>query len=114
MENEAMFFQLALKHCSKPETEILAREQDGQIANNYQTTRQEIEGLVTQCNENKLSLNVSKTKELIIDFKKKGGEHAPINITRTEVEKMENIKFLGVTITDDLSWTSHANVTGKK
>eukprot|EP00061_Rhincodon_typus_P009041 g32198.t1 len=27
---------------------------------------------------------------------------------------MESAKFLGVTITDDLSWTSHVNVTVKK
>eukprot|EP00061_Rhincodon_typus_P006161 g26502.t1 len=66
------------------------------------------------CNENNLSLNVDKTKELI-DFRKKGGgEHAPIYINETEVEKVKNIKFLGVTITVNLSWTSHINVKVKK
>eukprot|EP00061_Rhincodon_typus_P000960 g13288.t1 len=66
------------------------------------------------CNENNLSLDVGKTKELIINFRKKGGEHAPIYINGTEVERVESIKFLGVTITNNLSWTSHIDATVKK
>eukprot|EP00061_Rhincodon_typus_P008224 g30650.t1 len=50
----------------------------------------------------------------IIDFRKKRGEHAPIYIHGTEVERVENVKFLGVTITDNLSWTSHIDATVKK
>eukprot|EP00061_Rhincodon_typus_P015772 g43646.t1 len=67
-----------------------------------------------QCNGNKLSLNVGKPKELIINFRKKGGEHAPIYINRMEVERMKSIKFLGVTINDNLSWTFHIDTTVKK
>eukprot|EP00061_Rhincodon_typus_P003483 g20201.t1 len=67
----------------------------GRISNidesNY---RREIEGLVTWCSENNLSLNVSRTKELVID-RKKGGEYASIYIGRTEVERVKSIKFLG-------------------
>eukprot|EP00061_Rhincodon_typus_P007724 g29710.t1 len=44
----------------------------------YQHNRQEIEGMVMWSNANNLSLNIGKTKELIINFRKKGGEHAPI------------------------------------
>eukprot|EP00061_Rhincodon_typus_P001815 g15858.t1 len=87
----------------------------GQISNNDKSNlRREIEGLVTWCNENNLSLNVGKTKEPIIDFRKKGGEHAPIYINGTDVERVESIKFLRVTITDNLSWISHVDVTVKK
>eukprot|EP00061_Rhincodon_typus_P002117 g16659.t1 len=85
------------------------------ISNNDKSKyRSEIEGLVTWCNENNLPLNVGKTKELIIDFRKKGGEHAPVFITGTEVERVKSIKFLGVTIPDNLSWISHVDVTVKK
>eukprot|EP00061_Rhincodon_typus_P002525 g17788.t1 len=66
------------------------------------------------CDENNLSLNVSKIKELIIDFRKTGAEHALIYINGTEVERVNSIKFLGVMITNDLSWTSNVNVTVKK
>eukprot|EP00061_Rhincodon_typus_P002287 g17087.t1 len=66
----------------------------GQISINESKYRREIEGLVTWCNENNLSLNVGKTKELIIDFRKKVGQHAPIFINGTEVERVKSIKFL--------------------
>eukprot|EP00061_Rhincodon_typus_P008430 g31026.t1 len=87
----------------------------GRISNNDESRyRREIQGLVTWCNENNLSLKGGKTKELIIDFRKKGGEYNPIYVYGTEVERVKSIKFLGVTITNDLSWTSHVNVTVKK
>eukprot|EP00061_Rhincodon_typus_P003708 g20771.t1 len=87
----------------------------GQISNNDESKyRREIEGLVMWCNENNLSLNIGKTKELIIDFRKKGEEYAPIFINGTEVERVKSTKFLGVTNTDDLSWTYHVDATVKK
>eukprot|EP00061_Rhincodon_typus_P004930 g23754.t1 len=45
---------------------------------------------------------------------KKQGDHIPIYINETEVVRVKNIKFLGVTITVDPSWTSHVNATVKK
>eukprot|EP00061_Rhincodon_typus_P015794 g43680.t1 len=87
----------------------------GWISKNSESKyRRAIEGLVKWCNENNLSLNIGKTKELIIDFRKKGGEHAPIYINGIEVESVKSIKFLRVTITDDLSWACHVNATVKK
>eukprot|EP00061_Rhincodon_typus_P009969 g33877.t1 len=83
----------------------------GRISNNDESKfRREIEGLVAWCNENNLSLNVNKTKELITDFRKKGRE-TPLSIS---MELRSRVKFLRVRITDDLSWTSHVNVTVKK
>eukprot|EP00061_Rhincodon_typus_P002237 g16964.t1 len=67
----------------------------GQISINQSKYRTEIEGLVMWCNENNLSLNVGKTKELVIDFRKKGGEHTPIYTNGTDVEKVESVKPLG-------------------
>eukprot|EP00061_Rhincodon_typus_P002227 g16944.t1 len=64
--------------------------------------------------ENNLSLNVIKAKELIINFRKKGGKHTPIYINGTEVERVNSTKFLGVMITDNLSWTSHVDAIVKK
>eukprot|EP00061_Rhincodon_typus_P005355 g24762.t1 len=66
------------------------------------------------CNGNNLSLNVGKTNEPIIDFRKKGREHIPIHIHGAEVERVNSIKFLGVLMTDNLSWASHRDATVKK
>ena len=48
------------------------------------------------CQENNLSLNVRKTKEMIVDFRKQQREKAPIHIDETAMEKVESFKFLGV------------------
>jgi hypothetical protein len=53
------------------------------------------------CQENNLSLNVIKRKELIVNFRKQQREHTPILIDGTAV-KVESFKFLSVHITDDL------------
>eukprot|EP00061_Rhincodon_typus_P008431 g31027.t1 len=82
----------------------------GWISNN----RMEMEGFVTWCNENSLSPNLCKAKELIINFRKNGGEHTPIYFDGTEVERMKSMMFLGMTIMDDLSWTCDVDVTVKK
>eukprot|EP00061_Rhincodon_typus_P008809 g31750.t1 len=67
----------------------------GRISNNDKSKyRREIKSLVTWCNENNLSLNIDKTKEWIINIRMKGGEHVPIYINRTEVERVKIIKFL--------------------
>ena len=64
--------------------------------------------------DNNLSLNVNKTKEIVIDFRKHKGEHAPVYINGDEVEKVESFKFLGVQITNNLSWSPHADTIVKK
>ncbi len=57
----------------------------------------------------KLLLNVEKTKEIIVDFRKKQHRHTPLIINNTVVEIVSSVKFLGVQITDSLTWT--ANIT---
>jgi hypothetical protein len=41
--------------------------------------REEVSELALGCQENNLSLNISKTKELIVDFRKQR-EHAPTGL----------------------------------
>ncbi|KAI4903293.1 hypothetical protein NFI96_004870, partial [Prochilodus magdalenae] len=48
--------------------------------NNEEAYRQEVSFLTHWCRENNLSLNVNKTKELIVDFRKQERVHTPITI----------------------------------
>ena len=63
----------------------------GLITDNDETTcREEVRDLAVWCQDNHLSLNVSKTKELIVDYRKRRSEQAPINIDRAVVERVES------------------------
>ena len=87
----------------------------GRISNNDETEyRNERENLVNWCGNNNLSLNVNKMKEIVIDFRKRKGEHAPVYINGDEVESVESFKVLGVQITNDLSWSLHADAMFSK
>ena len=66
------------------------------------------------CQQNNLSPNGNKTKELIVDFRKQQREHPPIHIDRTAVEKVDSFKFLCVHITDKLKWSTHTDSVVKK
>ena len=59
------------------------------------------------CKDNNLSLNVIKTKEMIVDYSKRRTEHDLILIDRAVVEQVESFKFLGVHITNKLTWSKH-------
>ena len=73
----------------------------GLITKNDETAyREEVRSLVVWCQENNLSLNNNKTKEIIVDSRKQQREHPTIHIEGTAVEKVESVKFLGVHITD--------------
>ncbi len=62
-----------------------------------------------------LSLNVSKTKELIVDFRKRQQRpYTPLMISGTPVERVSSFKYLGVNISEDLTWTAHIQAQVKK
>ncbi len=57
----------------------------GLISNNDETHyREEVAQLVEWCGANKLSLNVSKTKEVVLDFRQNSGDHLPLTIDSGE------------------------------
>jgi hypothetical protein len=55
-----------------------------------------VRDLAVWCQDNNLSLNVSKTKELIVYYRKRWAEQSPINIDRAVVEWVESFKFLQI------------------
>ena len=77
----------------------------GLISDNDETNyRREIDGITDWCDRNNLFLNVSKTKEMIVDFRRNKYEMVPIIINDIIVEQIDVFKFLGIFITNDLSW----------
>ncbi len=73
----------------------------GLISNNDETAYlDEVERLTSWCQDNCLSLNVSKTKKLIVDFRKRHQRpYTPLMISGTPVEKASSFKYLGVNVT---------------
>ena len=51
--------------------------------------RAEVATMTSWCEDNSLLLNVAKTKELIVDYRRLQGEHAPIHIGGTAVESQK-------------------------
>lgn len=87
----------------------------GLITDNDETAyREEVRDLAVWCQDNNLSLNVIKTKEMIVDYRKTRTEHAPILIDRAAVEQVESFKFLGVNITNKLSWSKRTKTVVKR
>ncbi len=87
----------------------------GLITDNDETAyREEVSTLTKWCQENHLSLNIDKTKELVVDYRRQSREHTPITIDKTPVERVTSFKFLGIHITEDLTWSAHTDAVLKK
>ncbi len=87
----------------------------GLITDNDETAyREEVSTQAKWCQENHLSLNIDKTKELVVDYRRQSREHTPITIDKTPVERVNSFKFLGVHIIEDLTWSVHTDAVLKK
>lgn len=73
-----------------------------------------VDNFVSWCEDNFLCLNVSKTKELIIDFRRKKHVIDPITIKGETIEQVDSYKYLGITIDSKLQWGEHISNTLKK
>ncbi|KAK3506239.1 hypothetical protein QTP70_017788 [Hemibagrus guttatus] len=83
--------------------------------NNEIAYLEEVRNLENWCQRKNLLLNISKTKELIVDFstKQERNYYTPI-INKSPVETLDSFRYLGVHITQDLSWSCHINTMVKK
>jgi hypothetical protein len=87
----------------------------GLFTNHDETAkREEVRAHGVWCQENNLTLNVNKTKEMIVDFRKQQREPSTIHIDGTVVARVVSFKFLGVHITDKLNWSTHTDSVVKK
>src|SRR4029434_2011908 len=61
-----------------------------------------------------LLLNTSKTKELVIDYRRSKPHLQPINIRGKDITVVQTYKFLGVHLDDKLNWSANAGALYKK
>ena len=78
----------------------------GLMATTMRRPQEEVKTLTSCCWDNKLSLNVSKSKAMIGDYRRQQ--------VHTEVEMVSSFKFLSVHITEDLSWSLNTDTMVKK
>ena len=87
----------------------------GLITNGDESTYQtQVSELVEWCDNNNLLLNASKTKEIIVDFRKKPTIIHPTIIKGAEIEQTDSFKFLGTFISENLKWEENISATLKK
>ena len=63
---------------------------------------------LTQCQRNNLHLNISKTKEMLVDLRKQLWDYTRLSINGTPVERVDTFKYLSVQISDDLTMVKKA------
>ncbi|XP_058241457.1 uncharacterized protein LOC131358028 isoform X2 [Hemibagrus wyckioides] len=87
----------------------------GLISKNDESAyREEVQHLTAWCKVNNLSLNVDKTKEMVVDFRRAKSEHSPLNIDGSIVEIVKSTKFLGVHLAEDLTWSLNTSSITRK
>ncbi|XP_078001064.1 uncharacterized protein LOC144453614 [Glandiceps talaboti] len=86
----------------------------GLIKNDETSYRNEVNSIITWCSENNLELNVKKTKEIIVDFRRNPSDIVPLVINNSEVEIVQYFKFLGVYLSADLKWEINTDHIVKK
>ncbi|KAK3517002.1 hypothetical protein QTP70_029966 [Hemibagrus guttatus] len=102
------FERLLLKFAD--DTTVIGLIQDGDES----AYRQEIEQLAAWCSLNNLELNMLKTVEMIMDFRRYTPALPPLTIMNSTVPTVESFRFLGTTISQDLKWDTHIDSIIKK
>ncbi|KAI3372152.1 hypothetical protein L3Q82_007008 [Scortum barcoo] len=78
---------------------------DGSLTTTSPTTGRRWKHLEGWCRQNNLCINVKKTKEMIVD------RHLPppLYVGGTAVEVVSSFRYLGVHISDDLTWSNNTS-----
>ena len=89
---------------------------DQSLKNLEDTINKELNKVVEWLALNKLSLNAKKTKMMIFHYKQRNiGKHLPrLKINNTEIERVKEFNFLGVTIDENMTWNAHTQKVANK
>ena len=86
----------------------------GLIKESEEDYRESIVSFGKWCTDNHLVLNLTKTKEMIFDFRKKSIRNPtdfPIHIDNVPIEIVHNYRYLGTVIDDQLNWSDQTKAT---
>lgn len=75
--------------------------------------RQALQPLALCYTNNKLSISTKKTREIIVEFRRIPGS-TYIQIHTNQLEHISSFKFLGVHLSEDLSWSVNTTILVKK
>ncbi|KAI4894895.1 hypothetical protein NFI96_003892 [Prochilodus magdalenae] len=76
--------------------------------------RATVNDFVAWCELNHLQLNVTKTKELVVDLRRDKAQVTPISIKGVSVDTVEDYKYLGVHIDNKLDWSKNTDALYRK
>ncbi|KAK3521482.1 hypothetical protein QTP70_006831 [Hemibagrus guttatus] len=82
--------------------------------NNESVYREEVQRLTAWCKANNLSLNVDKTKEMVVDFRRPQSCHCLLFIDESSVEIIKSTKFLGVHLVENVTLSLNTSSISKK
>ena len=79
------------------------------INGNENIYRSEVAWLVDWCSNNNLELNIKKTKEMLIDFRRNPGSAVSLETKDKFAGQVEFFTCLASTIMNTLKWDTHIN-----
>lgn len=88
----------------------------GLISHNDESKyRREVDHLEGWCRDNNLYINVEKTKEMVVDYRRiRSTPPPPLSFRGADVEVVSSFKCLGVHITNRLMWSKNTSCLVKK
>ena len=86
---------------------LISKDDDGAFLS-------QVHSFVNHCDANYLELNVSKTKEMVIDFRQTIPDPQLVDIKGSSVARVDTYKYLGIVLNNKLTWGDHVDFIVKK
>ena len=113
-----VLFTLYTNDCTGTDTSLLIKYSDDSaildLSNSPSTYLSVVENFSNWCKNNFLELNVKKTKELVVDFRKSDDTIPDLIIEGEKVERVDSYKYLGTVIDKDLNFNANTSAIYKK